>query len=159
MDNLLQYIDEQRQCKDLQNTIDIQEILKQYPETSYLSDQTLESLQKEIIDSFRLYYSAEFENSCISKLNEYRLIENICHLHKGKYIRWIRLNQEKPILTNGGIVMDVKFLDNGIHVLCKSKFKFIQYKFDECLTFQKLNEDELMILGLQSFASTIPPDG
>ena len=99
MDNLLQYIDEQRQCKDVQNTIDIQEILKQYPETSYLSDQTLESLQKEIIDSFRLYYPLELENNCISKLNEYRLIENICHLHKGKYIRWIRLNQEKPILT------------------------------------------------------------
>ena len=40
----------------------------------------------------------------------------------------------------------VKFLDNGTHILCKNGFRFIQYKFDECITFQKLTNDEVMIL-------------
>jgi hypothetical protein len=61
-------------------------------------------------------------------------------------VRWIRRsNPEK--LVNGGIVVDVKFLGNGTHIVVKNNMhQFIQYKFDECITFQKLSSDELMIL-------------
>ena len=53
----------------------------------------------------------------------------------------------KNCLTNGGIVMDIKFLDNGTHVLCMNNMRrFIQYKFDECYTFQKLSTEEQLIL-------------
>ena len=54
-------------------------------------------------------------------------------------------------LTNGGIVVDVKFLDNGTHILCKNGLRFIQYKFDDCLTFQKLSADEQMVLSCYDF--------
>jgi len=54
--------------------------------------------------------------------------------------------RQNGVLTNGGIVVDVKFLDNGTQVLCKNKNRFIQYKFDDCLTFQRLSSDELLVL-------------
>jgi hypothetical protein len=61
-------------------------------------------------------------------------------------VRWLRLASE-PKLTNGGIVADIKFMDNGTHVLCKNVLgRFIQYKFDDCMTFQKLSVDEQLIL-------------
>jgi hypothetical protein len=47
----------------------------------------------------------------------------------------------------GGIVVDIKFLDNGVHVLClNNQRRLIQYKFDGSITFQKLSVDEQLIL-------------
>ena len=58
-----------------------------------------------------------------------------------------------PSLTNGGLVMDIKFTQTGIQILAKSKTnRFMQVKYDDCLFFQKLSEDELAILGLQELA-------
>ena len=60
-------------------------------------------------------------------------------------VRWIRKNNDK--LTNGGIVSNIKFLDNGIHILCmNNQRRFIQYKFDDCYTFQKMTPDEQLIV-------------
>ena len=90
-------------------------------------------------------------NGFCKKLCEYRLTDQIYQIHKGKHVRWIRfrttnVEENDRILTNGGIVVDVKFLDNGTHILCKNGGRFIQYRFDDCLTFQKLSSDEQMIL-------------
>ena len=42
---------------------------------------------------------------------------------------------------------DIKFLPNGVHVQCMNSMKrFIQYKFDDCKTFQKMNTEEQLIL-------------
>ena len=60
-------------------------------------------------------------------------------------VRWIRIGNTN--LTTGGIVTDIKFLENGIHVLCmNNQRRFIQYKFDDCYTFQKMSTDEQLIL-------------
>jgi len=38
----------------------------------------------------------------------------------GRYIRWINLNDPENIkLTTGGIIIDIKILASGIHVVCK----------------------------------------
>ena len=66
-------------------------------------------------------------------------------INSDKERRGLRGTFGSPI-TNGGIVVDVKFLDNGTHILCKNGPRFIQYKFDDCLTFQKLSADEQMVL-------------
>jgi hypothetical protein len=77
----------------------------------------------------------------------YRYVDEIRYLHKGKHIRWIRQNNKIPSLTNGGIVVNIKFLDNGIHIVCKnSQNRFIQYKFDDCITFQRLSVEEQLLL-------------
>ena len=86
------------------------------------------------------------------KLIGYRLVDELHELHKGKHVRWIRIDNAK--LTNGGIVVDIKFMDKGIQVLCRnSTNKFIQYKYDECITFQKLNETEQVIMMAYSYAN------
>jgi hypothetical protein len=44
-------------------------------------------------------------------------------------------------------VVDIKFLDNGTQILTMNSLRrFIQFKFDECLTFQKLTVEEQLIL-------------
>jgi hypothetical protein len=88
-----------------------------------------------------------------NKLTEYRFVDEICDLYKGKYVRWISLGSSSSgvingsSLTNGGIIIDIKFRDNGIHILCKNNInRFIQYNFDDNITFQKLSFEEQTIL-------------
>ena len=107
---------------------------------------------KEILEEH--FNEKEKTNVIIGKLQEYRFVEDLCDLHKGKHIRWIRTHQHAE-LTNGGLVVDVKFTNYGTQILVKSKFnRFIQIKWDECLVFQKFTEDEYMILGLANVVLT-----
>jgi len=69
-------------------------------------------------------------------------------LRFGSYVRWISLkNPEHIKLTNGGIVCDIKALNDDIHVKCKNKMNIIfQINLSEVLLFQKLSEQEQIIL-------------
>jgi NDP-sugar pyrophosphorylase family protein len=80
-----------------------------------------------------------------SKLVGYRLVDEIHELHKGKHVRWIREGTQK--LTAGGIVVNIKFMDTGTHLVIKNaQHRFIQYKFDEAATFQKMTSEEQLIV-------------
>jgi len=83
------------------------------------------------------------------KLKEYRYINNINDLNYGYYIRWINLkNVENLKLTNGGFICDIK-INDGIEILCRNNFnKLFQLRFDENLIFQKLTEQEKIILNV-----------
>ena len=83
----------------------------------------------------------------LQKLKNYRYVNNISDLNFGCYIRWINLIKlDNLILTNGGIICDIK-INNGIEILCKNNFnKIFQLKFDENLIFQKLTNQERIIL-------------
>jgi hypothetical protein len=138
-------IENERMNPELQSTIDIKTILEsaENVDNNYIGNHSLSTISKEVVE---ILQQENIERELLYKycdsLLHYRLIEQIYHIHKGKHIRWIRNKK----LTNGGIVVDVKFLDNGTHILCKNHNRFIQYKFDDCITFQKLTPDELLIL-------------
>jgi hypothetical protein len=140
----------------LNNAIDVDAILEAMnrTDTCDLGKKSLADLCKEIYEAL---LQVEIDNNerseLCKKLVEYRLVDEIYKLHKGKHVRWIREQSDKPYLTNGGIVVDIKFLDNGVHVVCKNKNRFIQYKFDDCITFQKLSTDEQLILGCFEFVN------
>lgn len=87
------------------------------------------------------------------KLKEYRYCTDLRDLQYGFYIRWIPLkNPEKIYLTNGGIVCDVKLVKGELHVLCKNNFnRFFQFKFDEVIIFQKISNQEKIILGILDY--------
>lgn len=109
------------------------------------------SLSEDIINALQeLNLSTSDITKFCEKLTEYRYIDQIHMLHKGKHIRWSRRTPSTetkiPILTNGGIVVDIKFLDNGIYILCKNGIRFIQFRFDDCLVFQKMSADEMLVL-------------
>lgn len=133
---------------NLFSTIDIENLLNtlETDKNDYLETKTMQSITDEIYEnvSTQIPTLTTVQDVC-KKLVGYRYVDEINELHKGKHVRWIRNNGET--LTNGGIVVDIKFLDNGTHVMCKNSMnRFIQYKFDECITFQKLTTDEQLIL-------------
>jgi hypothetical protein len=143
-----QLIENERNNPELQSTIDVKTILEsaENVDNNYIGDHSLSTISKEVVE---ILQQENIETESLYKYCEsllhYRLIEQIYHIHKGKHIRWIRNKK----LTNGGIVVDVKFLDTGTHILCKNQNRFIQYKFDDCITFQKLTTDELLILQIK----------
>tara|TARA_B100000768_G_scaffold363_1_gene434 strand:- start:1248 stop:1673 length:426 start_codon:yes stop_codon:yes gene_type:complete len=91
-------------------------------------------------------------NSMMNSLREYKYIDEIPDLDYGHYIRWISLKNPANIkLTNGGILCDIKVNDQ-VSLLCKNKSnRFFQIKLDECLVFQKLSEQEKIILNVINY--------
>ena len=88
----------------------------------------------------------------LKKLKEYRYINNINDLNYGCYIRWINLkNIENLKLTNGGFICDIK-INEGIEILCRNNFnKLFQLRFDENLIFQKLTDQEKVLLSVVDY--------
>jgi|UniRef100_A0A6C0F2W3 hypothetical protein len=128
--------------------IDIDELLKNVNDekTDYLDNKTLDDILDENIKAVKSLglVGSKVADIC-NRLAGYRYVENIYEIHKGKHIRWIRHDNKN--LTNGAIVLDVKFLDNGCHVLCRNtQHRLFQIKFNECFMFQKLSTGEQLIL-------------
>jgi len=82
------------------------------------------------------------------KLKNYRYVDEISDLQFGYYIRWIPLRDPDDIkLTNGGHICDIKILDNGVHIICRNGYnRFMQLNLDENMVFQKLTDQEKIIL-------------
>ena len=121
----------------------------------YLENKTLDGITEEIYKEVcEICDEQEIQEKICLKLVGYRMIDELHELHKGKHVRWIRRGTNK--LTNGGIVVDIKFLDTGTHVLCMNSMnRFIQYKYDECVTFQKMSSTEMLILMAYEHTNTL----
>ena len=173
---------------DLASAINIDDLLIaiENDKNEHLDNKTLANIAEEKYAQLKkLHLGNEYTKELFSKLSEYRFIDEIYQLHKGKHVRWIRhgksldkrldkesnthlnndldkdldkqsnntqldkVNQNQIKLTSGGIVVDIKFLDTGTHIMVLTKnpkCRCIQYNFDECITFQKLSTDEQLIL-------------
>lgn len=130
------------------SSLDINKLLEsvENDKNDYLENKSMKTITTEIYEKINeLLIPQKCKFDYCQKLVGYRLVDDVHELHKGKHIRWIR--ESKINLTNGGIVMDVKFLDNGTQVLCMSTGKrFIQFKYDECTIFQKMSMEEQLII-------------
>jgi len=82
------------------------------------------------------------------KLNGYMYIDNISDLKYGRNIRWINLKRLDPIkITNGSVLCDIKISAKGIVLVLKGfNASFITLYFNENILFQKINDEEKMIL-------------
>jgi len=88
------------------------------------------------------------------RLTGYRFIDQINELNKSRHIRWIK-RKTPTVLTNGAILMNIKFTDNETHLVCKNvQNQFFQIKFDECLIFQKMTVEEQLVLTVYEYIST-----
>ena len=87
------------------------------------------------------------KNVIKKKLKEYRYIDEIHELHIGAFIRWIKFNSDNEIsITNGALLTDVLFEDN-IQLLLKNNMnRFFRVNFNDNLIFQKLTDQEKIIL-------------
>ena len=100
------------------------------------------------------------------QLKAYRYIDSMEEVRYGSYIRWIKLNNPEDIkLTNGGIVVDIKvfkYQDNNeeenendideVHLICRNRMnRLFQIKLNENIVFQKLNDQEQVLLSAMEY--------
>jgi hypothetical protein len=142
------------------STMDIEKLLEsiENDKNDYLQNKSMKIITNEIYETIqKLRLSQKTRYEYCQKLVGYRLVDDVHELHIGKHVRWIRENPQGQgqgqrqaqgqVLTNGGIVTTIKFLDNGTQILCKSSGnRFIQFKFDECIIFQKMTLEEQLIV-------------
>ena len=107
--------------------------------------QVIDEKKREII--YELELSNVAAKDLLKKLEDYRYIDEMPDLQIGRYIRWINLtNPDKIKLTNGGILCEIKIEDAVILVLKNSMNRFFQINMNENLVFQRLSEQERIIL-------------
>jgi nitroreductase len=164
-DDIQEILDSCRADPDLFNTIDVDSLLSALRRNKHdhLDGKTLSDISDEIYDALEtLLGSADQEReenkrvmeSLCKKLLEYRLADEVHSIHLGKYVKWIRKSNPRKI-TAGGFVMDIRFTDEGTNILVKcgaANPVFFQYKFDDCITFQRLSAEEQLILLAYEFA-------
>jgi hypothetical protein len=110
-----------------------------------LSFQEIDTKKREIIDELEL--SKKYSQELLKKLSEYRYVDELPELQVGRYMRWINLTKPDNLkLTNGGILCEIKMEDAIILVLKNSMNHFFQINMDENLIFQRLSDQEKIIL-------------
>ena len=89
-------------------------------------------------------------------LSEYRYVDEMHELKYGAYIRWIPLKDPSKIkLTNGGIICEILVKDDAIHIVCRNNMhRFFQLRMTENLVFQKLSDQEKVLLSVMDYLNT-----
>ena len=88
-------------------------------------------------------------------LKQYRFIDEIPDIKYGAYVRWINLNTSDFKLTNGGIICDIKIVKDDVMIVCRNTMcRFFQFKLNECLAFQKITDQEKVLLSALDYLKT-----
>ena len=84
----------------------------------------------------------------IKKLKGYRYIDEVKDLKYGAFIRWIPITDPTNLpLHYCGMICDIRITDDGVLILCKNfMHRHYTFKMDECLIFQKLSQQEQILL-------------
>jgi hypothetical protein len=133
--NIDQIFKDAQNDSSLLSKIDINELLNslENKNNDYLENKTLTDINNDKFNALsQINLSKENVQQYCEKLAEFRLVDEVYELHKGKYVRWINIEDDPDYkLKPGGFVFDIKFLDSGTHILCKNNIgKIIQIKFD-----------------------------
>ena len=84
----------------------------------------------------------------LSKLKDYRYIDELSDLKYGSFIKWIPITDPNYLpLHYSGIICDIKITDNGVLITSKNfMHRHYTFKMDETLIFQKLSSQEQLII-------------
>ena len=84
----------------------------------------------------------------LKKLKGYHYVDEINDLKHGSFIRWIPITDPSYLpLHHCGMICDIKITDNGVFITCKNfMHRHYTFKMDECLIFQKLTSQEMVII-------------
>jgi hypothetical protein len=124
-----------------------------------LDDETNETLLNFTTDKIRemnlnilkeLNLSKKDTLELLTKLKDYKYVDEMNELKYGAYIRWIPIEDPTNIyLTKGALFCEMKITDNGVFCVCKNygyNCRHFQILMDKNLIFQKLTEQELVLL-------------
>ena len=141
------------------STLDVEKLLKALENEDNedllnIDFKTLHVQKEKILNKLQL--PSEEYKSMLKKLKLYRFIDELPDMRYGSYIRWISLKDPDNLkLTNGGIVCEMKVGDTGIVVVCKNRFNhFFQLNMNENLIFQKLSDQEQVLLSALDFINS-----
>ena len=151
--DISELIKEAKTDPTLLSKINTAELLRSV-KNDFLENQTVESIAENVYDSLvQLSLNKETDKNVFAnhfeKLAGYRFVDELHQLHKGKYVRWIRHDMPEKLMK-GAVVVDIQFGDFGANILCRLMTgDFLRYRFDKCNTYQKLTDEEqlLLILG------------
>ena len=143
----------------LVNKMDINEILKHidHETINHLDKKTNADIIKEIEQSLRDEFGKEIEKkdllSFVKRLIGYRFVDELDLLQIGYQTRWIQKYQEPIKLTNGGLLVNTLFTDDGVNLVIKLwNGGFVRVRFDDCLIYQKLSYSEQIVLMASDYA-------
>ena len=118
-----------------------------------LTSSKIKSMKNDVLQ--KLQMSKDKLKCMHEKLKEYRYVDEIKDINYGCYIRWFNLKEITPENVNdlklkvGAFVTDIRVTDNGILISCVNIFKkHISIHFDEHLIFQKITNQERIILNV-----------
>ena len=133
--------------------MDVQKLLKA------LDDESNETLLNFTTDKIRdmnlnilkeLHLSKQDTLELLKKLRDYKYVDEMNELKYGAYIRWIPIEDPTNIhLTKGAIFCEMKITDDGVFCVCKNygfKSRHFQISIDKNLIFQKLTDQELVLI-------------
>ena len=133
--------------------MDVQKLLKALDDESneillnFTSDK-IKEMNLNILKELRLSKQNTLE--ILKKLTDYKYVDEMNDLKYGAYIRWIPIEDPTNIhLTKGALFCEMKITDEGVFCLCKNygfKSRHFQISMDKNLIFQKLTDQELVLL-------------
>jgi hypothetical protein len=113
-----------------------------------LTTQKLREMILKILKELELPRNETLE--LMKKLKDYKYVDEMKDLKYGTYLRWIPINDPEDIqLTKGALFCEMNVKEDGVYITCKNygyNRKHFQIKLDENLIFQKLTEQELVLL-------------
>jgi hypothetical protein len=114
---------------------------------NFTSDK-LREMNTQIISE--LHLSKKDTLDILTKLKDYKYVDEMNDLKYGTYIRWISIEDPTNIfLTKGALFCEMKITDNGVFFTCKNygyKSRHFQISMDKNLIFQRLTNQELILL-------------
>ena len=133
------------------NELDMEQLLKAVDsdENDYLLHLTTKKIQELNLNILKELELPKKETlDMLKQLATYKYVDEIKELKYGRFIRWIPIKDPDNLkMTKGGIICDIKATDNGIQVVCKNFIhRHFQFNMDECLIFQRLSSQELVLL-------------
>jgi hypothetical protein len=95
-----------------------------------------------------LHLDRETMINYFKKLKGYKYVDELNDLKYGGFIRWIPITDPAHLpLNQCGIICDIIISDDGVYIVCKNfMHRHYRFKMDECLIFQKLSAQEMVIL-------------
>jgi hypothetical protein len=136
-----------------QTTMDVNKLLKALNNESNeqlfnFTTSTIKETNKNILKELNLSKKDTLE--LLNKLGNYKYVDEMNDLKCGTYLRWI--NIEKPnsiVLSKGAVFCELKITNEGVFLICKNfgfKSRHFQISLDKHLIFQKLTDQELVLL-------------
>jgi hypothetical protein len=116
-----------------------------------LDNQKIKAIKNDILQ--KLHFKKEDIKILLKKLRDYRFVDELGDLHYGNYIRWINMSNLSNLkLTTGGIICDIKIANDSVLITCKNNRNMMfTLKMDECLIFQKINNNEKVLLSVMDY--------